>query len=271
MNEGGAGRPVVPGLAIRLALVPAALAGILVLRLLARASGLLELPGAWLWGSAAIAVPVVLPVWLLLPTPWPRFGIGRLLPLIVSASVILLPFAAAAVIGGSSPGSPGGRWSAVAFALLAISAAEELQFRCFLLDLLHGRGSGAIPVLVSSALFAAVHLDNPHPDPVGIANIFLFGGVLGIMRIQGTGLAGLALLHWLWNFSTGMIAGWNVSGIELPSLMRPVYSPFGAFGPESSLVLTAALAAAAAVLVLIQRARKPLTGAAPEPIREVEA
>ncbi len=271
MNEGGAGRRIAPGPAVRLALVPATLAGMLVLRLLARASGLLDLPGAWLWGSAAIAVPVVLPVWLLLPTPWTRFGIGRLLPLLVSTSVILLPFAAVSAIGGYSPGSPGGRWFAVAFALLAVSAAEELQFRCFLLDLLHGRGSGAIPILVSSALFAAVHLDNPHPDPVGIANIFLFGGVLGILRIRGAGLAGLALLHWLWNFSTGMIAGWNVSGIELPSLLRPVHSPFGAFGPESSFILTAALAVSAAVLVLIDRARRPVTGAAPEPIREVEA
>lgn len=241
------------------------------LRLLAGASGLLDLPGAWLWSSAATAVPVVLPLWFLLPTPWARFGIGRLLPLLVPASVILLPFAAVAAIGGSSPGSPGGRWFPVALALLAVSAAEELQFRCFLMDLLHGRGSGAVPVLVSSALFAAVHLFNPHSDPVGIANIFLFGGVLGIMRIHGTGLAGLALLHWLWNFSTGMIAGWNVSGIELPSLMRPVHPPFGAFGPESSLVLTAALATAAAALVLIERARKPIKGAAPEPIREVEA
>lgn len=271
MKEGKAGPGVVPGPAVRLALVPAVLAGILGLNLLARVSGLFDLPGAWLWGSAVVTIPVVLPVWLLLPTPWARFGIGRLLPLLVATSVILLPFVAVSAFGEYSPGSPGRRWFAVAVALFAVSVAEELLFRCFLLDLLHGRGSGAVPVLVSSALFAVVHLDNPHHDPVGIANIFLFGGVLGMLRIRGVGLAGLAMLHWLWNFFTGMIAGWNVSGIELPSLLRPVRPPFGVFGPESSLILTAALTASAAALALIDRAGRPGKGAAPEPIRKVEA
>jgi len=50
-----------------------------------------------------------------------------------------------------------------------------------------------------------------------------------------------------------------------------VRPPFGVFGPESSLILTAALTASAAALALIDRAGRPGKGAAPEPIRKVEA
>lgn len=243
-------RALHPGVAARIGIVLAAVMVMFATRLALRAAGLLDLPGAWLWGSAACTVPTVLPLWFLLPTPWPRFGIGNPGLVAATTALVLLPFGVSAAIGGLGRGDPGG-WLPMAAVLLAVAASEELQFRCFLLDAFHGRGSGLLPVLASSALFASVHLDNPGSDIPGIANILLFGMLLGTLRLLGTGLAGLSLVHWAWNLFTGMVAGWNVSGIELPSIWEPESDPFGAFGPESSPMLTAVLVAGAAGLAVV--------------------
>jgi membrane protease YdiL (CAAX protease family) len=233
----------------------------LLARLALGAAGILDLPGSWLWSNAACAIPAVLPLWLLLPSAWSRFRVARPGPLLAVCSVILIPFAAAAVMGGLSDGNADGGWPGVAFAVLLVSAAEELQFRCFLMDLLHGRGRGIIPVLVTSTAFALIHLNNPDPHPMGILNILLFGLVLGALRIRGAGLAGLSALHAVWNIMTGMVVGWNVSGLELPSLFEPRRDPFGAFGPESSLLLSAALLLS--IIMLVRTRPAGLAGTAP--------
>ena len=247
-------QPAPPGIPARAGLVLTVVAGMFLFRFVLRATGALDLPGAWLWGSAACAIPAVLPLWLLLPTPWPRFGIGNPGLVAATTALVLFPFGVAAAVDGLVRGEADG-WVPMALVLLAVAASEELQFRCFLLDALHRKGSGILPIMVSSALFAAVHLDNPGSDIPGIANILLFGMLLGALRVLGTGLAGLSLIHWAWNLFTGMVAGWNVSGIELPSIWEPAADPFGAFGPESSPMLTAALAAGAAGLAVLARSR----------------
>ncbi len=244
------GRTSPPGIPARIGIVLAAVAGMFVFRSALRAAGVLDLPGAWLWGTAACTFPAVMPLWFLLPTPWPRLGFGKPWLVASAAVLVLFPFGVCAAICGLHRGDAGG-WVPMAFVLLLVAASEELQFRCFLLDAFHMRGSGILPVLASSALFAAVHLDNPGSDAPGIANILLFGILLGMLRVLGTGLAGLSLVHWAWNLFTGMVAGWNVSGIELPSIWEPGADPFGAFGPESSPLLTVVLLAGTAGLTIL--------------------
>lgn len=248
------GRTAPPGIPARIGIVLAAFACMFVIRLVLRAAGVLGLPGAWLWGTAACTVPAVLPLWFLLPTPWPRLGFGRPWLVAATAALVLFPFGVSAAMCGLGRGETGG-WLPMAAVLLLVAASEELQFRCFLLDAFHMKGSGILPVLASSVLFAAVHLDNPGSDAPGIANILLFGILLGMLRVLGTGLAGLSLVHWAWNLFTGMVAGWNVSGIELPSIWEPVADPFGAFGPESSFMLTAVLVAGTTGLTLLAQYR----------------
>lgn len=253
--------PAPAGVLLRIAFLATAIGGMLLARLALGAAGFLDLPGSWLWSNAACSLPVLLPLWLLLPSAWSRFRVARPGPLLASFSVILIPFAAAALMGGLSDGNPGGDWPGMAAAVLLASVAEELQFRCFLMDLLHGRGRGMLPVLFTSTAFALVHLDNPDHDPMGILNILLFGLVLGALRIRGAGLAGLAALHAVWNIATGMVVGWNVSGLELPSLFEPLRDPFGAFGPESSLLLSAALLIS--IIMLIRTRPAEPAGTAP--------
>jgi hypothetical protein len=113
-----------------------------------------------------------------------------------------------------------------------------------------------------------VHLRNPNVEPVGIVNILLFGAVLGLLRMAGSGLAGLTILHWAWNFFTGMIAGWNVSGLSLPSFFVPRRDPFGGFGPESSPILTSVLLVSASYLALRARRRGNPLAALPGTLEE---
>ncbi len=206
--------------------------------------GLFDLPWGWLLGGAAASILVILPLWLLLPSPFPRFPTRRAAPLVLASACILTPFAAVALRAGLVASGPDPGWWVGALVLVPAALAEELQFRGFLLDLLSRRGGTVFAVAASSLVFAAVHLDNPGSEPVGIVNIALFGVVLGALRVRGSGIVGLTALHWLWNLMTGMVFGWKVSGLELPSLFRPAHDSFGGFGPEASPILTLALAAA---------------------------
>lgn len=219
----------------------------------ADAAGLYGLPWSWLWGPGALSTAIIIPLWLLLPRRWPVISGARPLTAAACALLVLAPFA---VRGAVSPGpatAPGPGWWGCLASLAVAALAEEVQFRGFLLDLLSPRGGGAFPVVAGALLFAGVHIDNPSAGPAGVANILLFGLLLGSLRIRGAGLPALWALHLAWNAMTGPLFGWRVSGIELPSVFDPPGMPFGEFGPESSLMLTVCLAAAAAALPAIDR------------------
>jgi hypothetical protein len=167
--------------------------------------------------------------------------------------LVLAPFA---VRGAISPGPatpPDAGWWGCIAALAVAALAEEIQFRGFLLDLLSPRGGGAFPVVACALLFAGVHIDNPSAGPAGVANILLFGLLLGSLRVRGAGMPALWALHLAWNALTGPVFGWRVSGIELPSVFHPAGMPFGDFGPESSIMLTICLAAATAAVPALDR------------------
>ncbi len=117
---------------------------------------------------------------------------------------------------------------------------------------------------VQAAAFAVLHGGNPHVTPLALLNIGLAGGVLGWLFWSGGGLAGAWAFHALWNLGLSAL-GLPVSGMALETPLvatglagagRPLLSG-GAFGPEGSLVNTAALAFVLVVLVARSARRLP--------------
>ncbi len=202
-----------------------------------------------------IALAVLFPLWK--PVPWiaGRFGRKNAFPVAASAGAWILPFAVIAFFVGLQYAGITLEWLIFAMALLFLAATEEVLFRGFMMDTLSFRGSRITGLLISSLLFAMLHLGNDFTSFAGIANIFLAGAMFGLLRLVTDGLFYPILLHWFWNFITGMVFGWNVSGNSvLPSVFRPLnHQPWGGFGPEESILMT--IGTLGAITILIKKLR----------------
>lgn len=195
-------------------------------------------------------VPMVI-LWQLLPRTSGILGARRAVLALMSASALLVPFMVMAarlgmVYEGFEP-----LWPVYAGSLLLLALSEEVVCRGFLMDSLSFGGSRLTGLLLSSLVFAALHLGNESASAAGIANIFLAGVLFAFMRIATGGLVYPTLFHWLWNLMTGMVFGWSVSGhCLMPSLFKPASSPpWGGFGPEESILMTVGTLGAVAVLL----------------------
>lgn len=164
------------------------------------------------------------------------------------------------------------------------SLVEELLFRAFLLTLLalgflflarllfgrianEGDASparrarrwfvaGILADAGQALAFATLHAGNPNVTTLGLLNIGLAGAVLGWLFWSRASLWGPWVFHTLWNFVLAALA-LPVSGMTMgtPLVTTGIRGAGlalvsgGTFGPEGSLVATAALAAAFVILV----------------------
>jgi hypothetical protein len=263
--------------------LPLGLAGLLALRF-----GLLRGPGralpepvrpAWRAAAAGTAVALILLAAALLP------------PLAAGAFRPGTP-GWTAFAPTPPPANPAAAPASAAF--FAVQAlVEELLFRAALMTLLAALVLGAVRLVrgplpgrgdaaglprfgrrwlaagltanaVQAVGFAVLHAGNPHVTPLALVNIGLAGAILGWLFWSGGGLAGAWAFHALWNFSLSAL-GLPVSGLALETPLvatgfagagRPLLSG-GAFGPEGSLVLTIALAAALFFLIRQSAMRLP--------------
>jgi membrane protease YdiL (CAAX protease family) len=129
---------------------------------------------------------------------------------------------------------------------LLVAWNEELMSRGYHLQTL---GSGLTLTwgwILSSAVFGALHLANPHASLVAAAGIVLAGLLLGYAYLR-TGQLWLSMgLHTGWNFFEGVVFGFPVSGLPfyhltLISVNGPVIWTGGEFGPEAGLILLPAI------------------------------
>ena len=126
-----------------------------------------------------------------------------------------------------------------------VAFGEELVTRGYVLRRLTegwGRAWGAV---LSSAIFALLHLGNPGSGPIPILGIFV-AGLLLARACQASGRLWLPIgLHWAWNYFQGPVFGFPVSGTGASGLLRltpvgPEPLTGGAFGPEAGVVGVAA-------------------------------
>lgn len=167
------------------------------------------------------------------------FAGGTLLFLLVAP--ILLLFHAVAFSPVTNPSVP--LILLYAFAFLLQGFGEEVLCRAFLLGYARETLGETWAVVLSSGLFAALHLANDNISILALINVFLFGVLASLLCLRSNSLWLCAGLHSAWNFAQGCIFGFPVSGITgFPSILHAagtdVLFSGGAFGPEGGIVAT---------------------------------
>ena len=116
-------------------------------------------------------------------------------------------------------------------------------------------------VIISSAFFGLLHLDNPNATWVSTAGIFFAGVYQSYAYIRTRQLWLPIGLHIGWNFFEGVVFGFPVSGLDIYALTRiqvtgPVLWTGGAFGPEAGLILLPSLIVGSVLIYWFTRKRK---------------
>lgn len=138
-------------------------------------------------------------------------------------------------------------------AFLLTSWGEELLFRGYWLRNLAEGLNIDWAVIISSLIFAAVHLVNPNPSWMAMVGLVLAGFFFAFSYIRSRFLWLPIGLHFGWNFFEGTVFGFQVSGLEIFRLIQqtatgPELITGGLFGPEAGLILLPALIFGAAII-----------------------
>ncbi len=125
---------------------------------------------------------------------------------------------------------------------LLVGWNEELLSRGYHLQTIASGLNRFWGVLLSSAVFAALHLANPNASWNGAAGILLAGLFFSYGYLCTEQLWLPIGLHIGWNVFEGVVFGFPVSGLDTFSLIQvdvagPTIWTGGAFGPEAGLVL----------------------------------
>ncbi len=128
-----------------------------------------------------------------------------------------------------------------AILMLLISFAEEVMVRGYLLNNLMQSINKWPALLITAAIFAAMHLFNPGITFFSFLNIFFAGILLGINYIYTRNLWFGIFLHFMWNYMQGFILGFEVSGVHTNALLSQSVQgndilTGGKFGLEGSVI-----------------------------------
>jgi membrane protease YdiL (CAAX protease family) len=150
---------------------------------------------------------------------------------------------------------------AALFACVAIT--EEVMARGYLLNNLMVSFNKYVALIISAIIFSLMHFANPNANFSGLCIIFLAGILLGLPYIYSKKLWLPIALHFSWNFFQGTIFGFNVSGMEIYSLIQTKYETptiwnGGKFGFEGSVLAIIFETLAIVGLYFLFRNRKPV-------------
>jgi membrane protease YdiL (CAAX protease family) len=152
-----------------------------------------------------------------------------------------------------------------AFAFFAIAAAhEELLCRGFVFQALVSGLGARWATILTSAVFAALHMRNPNFSGLAMATTFAAGVLFAIAYLRTRSLWLATGAHLGWNFSMGSILGMPVSGLRFfgeaaplhTTIGEPMWLTGGPYGPEAGAAALVVVSAGCALL-----ARIPLPGA----------
>ena len=125
---------------------------------------------------------------------------------------------------------------------------EELVTRGWLFPAVSAKSNIFIGILISSALFGALHLFNPGVTVLSIVTIILNGIFACLLMIKYDNMWVLAGMHGAWNFVQGNVYGIQVSGqganasvFNYTSQTSIDWLSGGAFGAEGSIFATIVL------------------------------
>lgn len=133
------------------------------------------------------------------------------------------------------------------------STAEEVFTRAYLIPTFEGKLGSWIAVIISASLFGILHAGNDNFTWIGFFNITLGGLVMALLFIHYRNIWICAGFHTGWNFIQASFFDFNVSGVDVYSLIQ--FQDVGyanitgsGFGYEGSLISILALGIALAVM-----------------------
>lgn len=139
-------------------------------------------------------------------------------------------------------GSLNGLLPALIVPAIGAAVTEEMLFRGILFRWLEQFGGSWTALLITSALFGAVHLNNPHASWIAAAGIAMEAGVmLGAAYMLTRSLWFPMGIHAAWNFTQGEIYDIPVSGTKVDGMVDarlsgdPLLTGNG-FGLEASVI-----------------------------------
>lgn len=190
-----------------------------------------------------------------------QYGRGFLVGAIMFAGAVgILAVFGSVQIEQGNPGQQGftalGGVTFVLFGWIVQGGAEEVLMRGWALPVIGARTRPWIGLLVSSILFACLHLLNPGLSVIAMLNLALFGVFAGLYAMREGSLWGISALHTVWNWVQGNIFGFEVSGTTANggtvfNLMETGadWLTGGSFGPEGGLAVTVTLVVGMAVIL----------------------
>lgn len=134
--------------------------------------------------------------------------------------------------------------SGTLFLFIIVALVEESIFRGYILNnLIDWLKNKYIALFISSVIFALFHGINPNISVLAFINLIIAGVALGITYIHTRNLWFPIFLHISWNYFQGPIFGFEVSGLDIKSVIQhnvlgSDIITGGKFGIEGSIILT---------------------------------
>ncbi len=101
------------------------------------------------------------------------------------------------------------------FAFMIQSAAEEILFRGYLMSAIGNKRSTFWAVMISSAVFALLHLINGGATVLSIMQVFLLGALFAFYVVRSGNIWGACGMHFAWNFAQGLFTEIRIAGVSM--------------------------------------------------------
>ena len=122
---------------------------------------------------------------------------------------------------------------------------EEVVFRGYLMTRLAAKKGKWIAILLSSLFYLVFRMSNPTTSKIDLLNIFLISVVMSLLYWYFDNILVIAIFHAFWNCISGLVFGFNLSGIKLSDSIFTVAAISdkqiligGSYGIEGSIIAT---------------------------------
>ena len=122
---------------------------------------------------------------------------------------------------------------------------EEVVFRGYLMTRLAAKKGKWIAILLSSLFYLVFRMSNPTTSKIDLLNIFLISVVMSLLYWYFDNILVIAIFHAFWNCISGLVFGFNLSGIKLSDSIFTVEAISdkqiligGSYGIEGSIIAT---------------------------------
>ena len=122
---------------------------------------------------------------------------------------------------------------------------EEIIFRGYLMTRLAAKKGKWIAIILSSIFYSVFRMSNPSTSKLDLINILLISIVISLLYWYFDNVLVIAIFHAFWNCISGVVFGFNISGIKVSDSIFTVevfsdkqILTGGSYGIEGSIIAT---------------------------------